>query len=351
VNPPFWGVESISYSQNQLQPIETIWSANPNAFGIFSIWESQDPRIKPARTQEWNVSLQTALPFQSALTVSYVGTKVDREVNWMQYNAAPIGPHDDLQADRPEPNLSDMNRLENFGRSWYNALQAKFEKRYSKGITYTLSYSFSRAMGIGVNGYDEYSPILQYSPESYNRGRAAFDIRHVEYATLLWELPFGRGRTYGSDVSRIVDAFAGGWNLTLTQQARSGDPLSIDGGYPNLGNGNGTRADVIANPGIDNPSPARWFNTAAFQAPPLYAFGNSGIGLIEGPGLLQFNIGLAKQFRFTESKSLEFRGEAFNALNRANYSDPDTNVASGNFGRITSANTARYMQLGLRFMF
>lgn len=351
VNPPFWGVESVSFSPSQLQPIETIWSANPNAFGIFSIWESQDPRMQPARTHEWNVTLQTALPFQSALTLSYVGTKVDREVNWMQYNAAGIGPHADLQADRPEPRLSDMNRLENFGRSWYNALQVKFEKRYSKGITYTLSYSFSRSMGVGANGYDEYSPIMQYSPEWYNRGRAVFDIRHVEYATLLWELPFGRGRTYGSGISRTLDAIAGGWNLNLTQQAHSGSPLSIDGGYPNLGNGNGTRADITGNPGISNQSTAMWFNTAAFRAPALYAWGNSGSGIIEGPGFIQLNAGLAKQFHFTERTALELRGEAFNALNRANYGNPDTNIASGNFGRITWANSARYMQLGARFTF
>jgi hypothetical protein len=269
----------------------------------------------------------------------------------MQYNAPVIGPHDDLQADRPEPGLSDMNRLENYGRSWYNALQARFEKRYSKGISYTLSYSFSRTMGVGVNGSDEYTPILQYSPEWYNRGRAAYDVRHIEYATLLWELPYGRGRAFGSQTNALVDAILGGWNFTVTQQARSGQPLTIDGGYPNLGNGNGTRADIVGDPSVSNPTPSMWFNTAAFTGPPLYTFGNSSIGVIEGPGFLQFNVGLAKQFRFTESKLLELRGEAFNAFNRVNYNNPDTNVASGNFGVITGANTARYMQLGLKFLF
>jgi hypothetical protein len=351
VNPPFWGVESVGFGTNQLQPMETVWSADPNAFGIFSIWESQDPRIKPALTQEWNVTVQAALPFQTALTVSYVGTRVNREVNWMQYNAPTVGPHDDLQADRPQPALSDMNRLENFGRSWYNALQTKFEKRYSKGVAFTFAYSFSRTMGVGMDGVDEYSPILQYSPEWYNRGRAAYDIRQVEFATLVWELPYGRGRSYGSQSNRFVDAVLGGWNLNVTQSARSGQPLSIDGGYPNLGNGNGTRADIVGNPGLGNPSPSMWFNTAAFGSPALYTWGSSSMGIVEGPGFVQFNTGLSKQFRFTESKVLELRGEAFNVFNHVNYNNPDTGLTSGNFGQITSAATARYLQLGLKFMF
>ena len=168
---------------------------------------------------------------------------------------------------------------------------------------------------------------------------------------MLWEIPFGQGRRYYSNAGRVLDAIAGGWNLSVTQQARSGAPLSISGGTSNLGNGNGTRADVIGNPAIANPSAAMWFNTSAFAAPALYTWGNAGMGILAGPGLLQFNTALSKQFRVTEGKSLEFRWEAYNALNRVNYNNPSTNVSSSLFGRITSAGTARYMQLALRFTF
>ena len=213
------------------------------------------------------------------------------------------------------------------------------------------SYSFSRSMGFASNGSDEGTSILSYSPDWYNRGRTPFDYRHVEYATLLWEIPFGHGRKFHSDAGRLVDAIAGGWNFTLTQQGRSGAPLSISGGYSNLGNGEGSRADIIGNPGISNPSPSLWFDTAAFARPALYTFGSSPLGILEGPGFLQLNTALAKQFRVAERKSLAFRWEAFNAVNRVNYGNPSTNVASSLFGKITSANTARYMQLGLKFMF
>jgi hypothetical protein len=270
---------------------------------------------------------------------------------YIPYNAPPIGPNANLQADRPDPLLSSISRLENFGRAWYHALQTKLERRFASGVAFTFSYSFSRSMTLGDNGVDEGTTILPYSPAWYNRGRAPFDYRHLEYATLLWDLPFGRGRKFHTDAGRLLDAVAGGWSLTFTQTARSGGPLSISGGYPNLGEGDGTRADIVGNPGIANPSPAAWFNTAAFVKPPLYAFGNSAQGILDGPGLLQFNTTLSKTFRVAERKRLQFRWDAFNTFNRVNYQGPSTNVASSLFGRVTGANTARYMQLGVKFLF
>ena len=350
-NLPFWGVESVSYGLTQLQPWQSVWSSDPNAFGIFSIGESQDPRIHAARTQEWNVTVQTALPWQTALTLTYVGTSVDGEVVGIPYNSPTVGPHTNLQADRPNPLMGSVLRLENYGHNWYNGLQTKIERRFASGLAYTFAYSYSRSMGQGSGGTDEGTSILPFSPDWYNRGRTSLDYRHVEFATVLWEIPFGQGRRYYSNAGHLLDIIAGGWNLSVTQQARSGAPLSISGGTSNLGNGNGTRADVIGNPSIANPSAAMWFNRSAFAAPALYTWGNAGMGILDGPGLLQFNTALSKQFRVTEGKSLEFRWEAYNALNRVNYNNPSTNVSSSLFGKITSAGTARYMQLALRFTF
>lgn len=350
-NLPFWGVESLGFGLSQLQPWETVWSSDPNAFGIFGIGEAVDPRLKAARTHEWNMTVQTALPWKSALTLSYVGTKVDREVIFMPYNAPVVGPHTDLQADRPNPLISSVQRLENYGRNWYNALQAKAERRFASGISFTFSYSFSRSMGEASSGNSEYTSILAYSPSWYNRGRTSFDFRHVEFATLVWELPFGKGRSYLSSANRLADAVIGGWDFTFTQQARSGAPLSIGGGYSNLGNGDGSRADLVGSPGISNPSPRGWFNKAAFAQPAPYTWGSSPLGILEGPGLLQFNTALSKRFRIAEKKDLQFRWEAFNAFNNVNYNNPNTNVASSLFGRITSAGSARYMQLALKFLF
>lgn len=350
-NLPFWGVEALSYGLTQLQPWETAWSTDPNTFGIFSIGESQDPRIKAARTQEWNLTLQTELPFQTAFTLTYAGTSVDREVMLVPYNTPVVGAHSNLQADRPIPTIGSIQRLENYGKNWYHGLQTKLERRFGSGVAYTFSYAFSRSMGENSFGSDEYSSILQYSPSWYNRGRTNFDYRHVQFATLLWELPVGHGKRFLTEANGVLNAVLGGWNFTLTEQARSGAPLSMGGGFANLGNGDGTRANLVGDPSISNQGPSMWFNTSAFARPDLYSWGTSPLGIVEGPGFLQFNTALLKNFQIGESKALQFRWEAFNALNRANYNNPNTNVASGNFGRITSASSPRYMQIGVKFLF
>jgi hypothetical protein len=350
-NLPFWGVESLSFGLSQLQPWETVWSSDPNAFGIFGIGEAVDPRLKAARTQNWNVTLQTALPWKSALTVSYVGTKVTNDVLFVPYNAASVGPHTNLQADRPNPLVSDVQRLENGSRNWYHALQTKAERRFSNGLSFTLSYSFSRSMGESASGSDEYTSLLPFSPAWYNRGRTGFDYRHIEFATLVWEVPVGKGRAFLTSSNAVVNALLGGWDFAFTQQGRSGAPLSISGGYSNMGNGTGTRADIVGDPSISNPSPNAWFNTAAFARPALYAWGSSSLGAIEGPGAFQINTNLSKRFYIAERKDLQFRWEAFNTFNNVNYNNPSTNVASGTYGKITSAGTARYMQMALKFNF
>ncbi len=350
-NLPFWGVESQGYGLSQLQPWETVWSSDPNAFGIFGIGEAVDPRLKAARTQNWNFTVQSALPWKTALTVSYVGTKVDDDVVFQPYNAAAIGPHTNLQAERPNPLISDVQRMENIGRNWYHALQTKVERRFADGVSFTFAYSFSRSMGEKSSGSDEYSPLIPYSPLWYNRGRTNFDFRHLASASLVWELPVGKGHRYLSDLNPVANAVFGGWEFTFTQAARSGAPLSISGGYSNLGNGWGTRADVSGTPTVSSPTTSVWFNKAAFARPALYTFGNSGLGILEGPGMFQLNTALSKRFSVGERKDFQLRWEAFNAFNTVNYGNPSTNVASSAFARITSAGTARYMQVALRFNF
>lgn len=349
-NIPFWSTESLSLGLSQLQRWETIWPAEPQAISVFSIAGSVAWNIKPARTHEWNVSVQTELPFRTALTASYVGTRVNNEIGRDVYNAASVGPHQNLQADRPNPRMGEVQVAHNMGRFWYHGLQTKLERRFAGGLSFSFGYTFSRSMMDNVPDCES-CYILEFSPAWYNRGRASFDVRHIEFATMVWQVPVGRGNKYLSGMNRAADVLLGGWQLSATQQAQSGPPLSISGGTLNLGNGNGTRADLVGDPHIDNPSPARWFNTAAFKTPALYTFGSSGLGTVEGPGTFAINMCLAKNFHITEQKYFQFRWEAFNTTNRVNYGSPNTTVNSSTFGKITSAGNARYMQFGLKFLF
>jgi hypothetical protein len=193
--------------------------------------------------------------------------------------------------------------------------------------------------------------LLSYSPDWYNRGRTSFDYRHIQYATMVWELPVGRGKKYLSGMNRFGDAVIGGWQLSFTEQARSGQPLSINGGPPNLGNGAGTRADNEGDPHLANSSATQWFNTAAFAVPNLYTFGSSSMGIVEAPGVFYVSTSLAKNFHITERKYLQLRGDVFNIQNRANLAAPNVTKTDNNFGRITDSGDPRFMQLSMKFVF
>jgi hypothetical protein len=348
-NIPFWTRETLTLGLTTLQPWETMWPATPIDFQPFTVYAPADD-VEPARTHTWNVSLQTSLPFQSALTLSYVGTRVVNEFSMVNYNSAPIGPNPNLQAARPHLRFANIYRYENLGRNWYNGLQAKVERRFAAGISYTFAYAFSRTMSDGIPDC-EVCELIPFSPGWYNRGRTGFDIRHIQNATLVWDMPFGRGKQYFSGMGRVLDAFLGGWQLAMQEQARSGLPLSISTGVANLGNGYGTRANVAGDLRLDDPTPAQAFNTSAFSQPAPYQFGNAGMGIIDGPGFFAVDTTLSKKFFVGEQRYFQLRWEAFNLFNRVNYSNPNTTLNSTTFGRITSAESARFMQLGVKFLF
>jgi hypothetical protein len=349
LNVPHWAAESKTLSTSTLQPWETFWPNDPTQFGPFQVYAPMY-NVRPARTHEWNISVQSALPFKSALTVSYVGTRVSGEFAAKQYNDATIGPHANIQADKPNPAFSGIQIYQNLGHGWYNALQTKLERRFSAGLTYSFAYSFSRSMADSLPD-SEFASLLSYSPVWYNRGRTSFDYRHVQYATMVWELPVGRGKKFLSGMNRFEDAVVGGWQLSLTEQGRSGQPLNITGSSTNLGNGNGTRADIIGNPNVSNPSASQWFNTNAFAVPNQYTFGSSSMGILEGPGVFYVSTSLAKNFHFTEQMYLQLRGDVFNIQNRANLALPDVIKTDSNFGRITDSGDPRFMQLSMKFFF
>ena len=354
VNVPTWTVYGQTFGTGTLQDWETVWAgtlAAPNSFDVYSPLVD----IKPTRTAQWNVSVQTAMPLKTVLTVSYVGTRVPNEIAGIENNIPTVGFHADLQADRPYPRFGIVHTIANLGENWYHGLQTKAERRFDNGLAFTFSYSFSRTMADNLPD-DEFSALLAYSPDSYNRHRAAFDFRHIQSATVVWEVPYGRSRRWGSSVNGVINKILGGWQLSAYETAHSGQPLSIFNNNGNLGNGQQSRADLVGDPRISNPSKNAWFNTAAYAPAAQFTFGNSGVGDVEGPGFFQINSGLSKNFHVSENKYFQFRWETYNLFNNVNYiirsGGSTLNVNdTANFGKIFEAESARTMQFGLRFLF
>lgn len=348
VGPPYWAFESLSFSAASLQRWETAFSADPSQFGFQSVG-APVPDIVAMKSHEWNISVQKELPWKSAITVSYVANRAYDGITQNEHNAPPPGLHTNLQADRPLPGFSSINIYENIGKSWYRGLQVKMERRFSEGFSYLLSYSLSKHT-------DEASESLwdgptPYAPAGYNRGRSGLDRTHILAINTIYELPFGKGRKHLNNVHPVANVILGGWQLSGIYNFVSGSPLSFIVPGATLGNGFSTRANLSGDLDVSSPSAAGWFNPQALSAPALYAFGNSGLNIFDGPGSHVLDTSLTKNFYFAESRYVQFRWEMFNMPNHVNLSNPQTTIGLATTGRIFSAGAARSMQLGLKLVF
>ncbi len=349
VGPPFWNYENPSYTAGSLQNWETAFSNDPTVFlspGVSAAAYNVDSQ----KSHEWNFSIQKSLPHSSAVTVSYVGNRTVDVISANQRNEVAPGQYTDLQASRPFPRFAGVTLYENLGKTWYNAVQFKFERRFAQGLLFNTVYSFGKHLvdNVGSAVWDAPEP---YAPEGYNRGRSSFDRRHILNINGVYELPFGRGRKFMTSANAFANGVLGGWQVTGIYGFTSGSPISIGVPGATLGNGRGTRASLAGDPYLSGGTADRWFNTSAFVAPGAFLFGNSGIGILDGPGSHVLDTGLMKNFYVTESKYVQFRWEMFNAPNHVNLSNPGATLGTATFGRITSAGSARQMQLALKFVY
>ncbi len=193
------------------------------------------------------------------------------------------------------------------------------------------------------------------------------DLRQRFSFSSLYELPVGHGKRWLGSGNRFVNGFLGGWEVTTVLSLQTGFPITPQSGFDfaNVGTGN-WRPDRICNGALPagQRTIQRWFDTSCFTDDLLqadynkgiYRFGNSGRSVLDGPGFQDLDVGMIKDFHISESKTLQFRAEFFNALNHANFHADrvDTNVqdkATGRFGTVTGAYDPRDIQIALKFLF
>jgi hypothetical protein len=308
------------------------------------------------------------------LDVAYVGNKGTKLPGFRNLNQrAVITKADGSQAAapvRPFPLLGDIQWMENRVGSSYNALQARLEKRFSGGLTGTVSYTFGKALtgspdhistsgggpGFDTGTFREPQDALNVAAD---RGLAEFDIKQRLVASYIYELPFGRGRRFGNNWNTAADMVLGGWQVTGINVFQGGLGLTATlGGSSvlNIGGERRARPNLIGNPVLPESQRTvqRWFNTDAFEpafSPSPQAFGTAGVGIMRGPGYVNFDFTLAKNFHVSERIRVQFRTELFNAFNRANFGPPNIARESTGFGQILTASNARIIQFGLKLYF
>jgi hypothetical protein len=185
-------------------------------------------------------------------------------------------------------------------------------------------------------------------------GPSVFDQRHRFVTSVVYDLPFGPDRRYLSDGGALGQV-VGGWKVTSVVTLTSGFPLTVSAGEDtaNIGNCCRPNRDFNVSTKSDDPTIDRWFNTAAYSRAPNGTFGTAGRSEIIGPGIMNWDFSLLREFHFSDGRPyLEFRFEAFNFLNNPNWAEPNTTLSSVAFGRISATRTdMRQLQFGLKFIF
>jgi hypothetical protein len=295
----------------------------------------------------WTVSVQHQLPLSMVAQVAYVGN-----VGRNQLTRTYVNTFDPVTRRRPLTTFGQIDEKRFDGNTNFNGLQSSLTRSFSKGWLFQAQYMWGNAISDN-SGSGEGGQIQDINCRACDRGAADYDIRHTFTSNTVYQLPFARNKFYG------------GWDLSALFTARTGSPLTVlvNRAAANVPSGQtqSQRASYVGgvDPYMANRGPAQWLNPAAFVAPANGTYGNAGRNAFRGPGLWQTDLGLTKKIRISERMNLDFRAEAFNLFNRAQFGNPVNNISNGTFGRIlstandgsTGTGTSRQFQFSLRLNF
>jgi hypothetical protein len=332
---------------------------------------------KDGAVWKWSFDVQRELPGNSILTVGYAGSKGTQIGNSVLNWNDPLRPATTfLQANRPYPEFFDpalpnlgvqatgrIRYIDANGESFYHGLQAKFDKRTSRGLTMGIAYTYSKAHGDGENGGQEGAGFQNPRDRRGSRGLFRFDQTQRTVANFVWELP---GRSLKGAAGQIL----GGWQANGIVTLSSGFPFNIGQGAGDLSLPNGSvRPDVVGTVERDSPTRKSWFNPQGYQRvtcqipsrPDLCHLGSGGYNQLRGPGQRNVDFSMYKNFYIAERFRVQFRWEAFNFFNTPWFGDP-AGISFSNLQQITPNGSRdseirsirtpmRIMQFGLKFSF
>ncbi len=348
-------IAGLSFPADPFYPLAGNVAVTPRAL----IRNRKDPTV-----QQWGLQVQTALPGGFVLDTGYVGYHAYNQFARTYTNL--INPATGL---RPLSGFGPIDVKGTSDNSHFHAWQTSLQRRFSAGASFSLNYMWSHGINDGSTGGGEADYPQDNNCRTCEVASADFDVRHVISANSVYELPFGRGRRYLN--GGVGGALLGGWQLSGILSARSGNPVNViterpasalldglsvqNGGYFTRPNYIGGVSIVPAHQTIND-----WINPLAFADPAQYTYGNAGRNLVRGPNFWQADVALSRSFLLTEGLALDFRAEAFNVFNRAQFGDPSGDLKSPTFGQITTtvnngsatgSGTPREFQFSMRLHF
>jgi len=402
-NPPFTAAETfVNYNglatpttttDEGLKPVGA--PSDPFAGSLVRVW---DPKVQPALTQQWNLTIQQQFGNTGTLQVGYVGQHGTHLMVPMPYlqkqflkGTSCLIPGSNPPAFQTctapsvffsgnptfQSDISQISGTASVGEMKYNALQAVFQKRYTSGLEYQVAYTFSKCMTdnsgyYGTWGSSQGVPANPYYQNLYNPGAdyapCYFDSKHILSAYAVYDIPFGHGKKFGHDVNGVVNAVAGGWSIASVITGHTGFPLALynftndpsntgsRGARPDCGPGAGR---VFGRKNAYDASTGayigyQWFDPTPYTLPSnAEGFGNCPAqGPVRGPGYADVDLSLQKNFPVTERVKLQFRADFLNAFNRVNLNtDCCTTAVGPGMGILSSSQPPRNIQFALKLYY
>jgi hypothetical protein len=351
-------------------PSDFLSNYNPSTVSV----KARERDQQAATVYQWNLATEVLLPFETTMELAYVGNAGRNLLTIVPVNTVEFGRDGSVAANRPYPGWQQIENNITRGQSRYHALQAKLERRLSRGFYALASYTYARAEDeIGAWGAGGSGVQARVNPDLSNvdaalrgeRGPNGQIPRHRFTLSEVWQLPIGRGRAIGSDMPALADALVGGWQLSTIWTLRSGLPVNVslagNGVDPATGqsysflnrNGGSLRPNLVGNPNAGSNAAANRFaflDPLAYQLQAVNTPGNAPRNSAWGPGYFTVDASLVKRLPVGD-RYLDLRLEAFNLLNTTNYQNPNGTWGSSNFGVISDTFDPRVVQAAVRFAF
>ena len=313
-------------------------------------------------SQQFNLGVQHQLSGSMVIEATVLGN-LSRKLPVSNISIDQISPsvltaQHDTQAYRPYPQFSNVSiQSPTIGISNYYAGLFRIEKRFSYGLNFGANYTWSKLLGdlndVGAALGNENGPFSNYYSRGTDYGPQSNDVTHRVSLNSYYELPFGPGKHWLA--TNAFGQVIGGWSLGIVGTIQTGAPITVitQTNSCNCFSAGSQRPNVSGNPNLPSGqrSVAEWFNVADFSQPANLTFGNEGVGVIRAPGVVDFDLSLARTFRIKERFRAELRGDFFNSVNHTNLGLPGTTFGSASFGVISSAGAARQIELGARVFF
>jgi Carboxypeptidase regulatory-like domain len=360
------------------------FTSPPNPADFTGTILAQDTNFKQGRIQQFNVNVEQELPGHVVLTAGYAGSRSSHilvygnDINVGSPSACGVVSGYTLGCG---PNgaafgvpytafaYSDIQNIYDAGRSHYNSLQIKAETKSARyGIYALIGYTYSRVYDTGYT--DGLGSIIgaTYFPlpgwQTLDWGLSQINLNQNFTASIIYDLPFGKGRKWGSNWNGAANAIAGGWEMTVIEKATSGFPIFVidsnntsGAGLENANDESLIRPNQTCNPVLSNPTLSEYFNTACFSQPAPGELGNAKRTPLSGPDFVNTDFSIIKHFVPREGMRVDFRTEFFNLFNHPQFGAPGGNGSGADFNSPTFAvinytvNNPRLVQFALKLAF